>query len=478
MGVLRTSSDRLKPVLHMPRAIFVGGTASHAGKSWMCTAICRYLRKRGVCVAPFKAQNMSNNSYPCASGGEIGRAQVVQAEACGLEPETDMNPILLKPTSNAGSQVVVDGKVWKNLGAAGYYDHHAFLRQRALEAYERLAARFDYIVIEGAGSVAEVNLKQRDLVNLAMARAAGAPALLVADIDRGGVFASILGTLCLLDPEERAQVRSFAVNRFRGDPRLFEDGVRFLEERSSLPCLGVFPMAEEIAIQPEDGVSLDDTSSDPEARIAVVRLPRISNFTDFRHLRLTWISSPVAREFDWIILPGTKNTMGDLDWLRARGLDAWIQDQHRRGARVLGVCGGYQMLGESIDDPYAVESARPSSSAGLGLLPVRSRLEREKVTRVVQARAHGIDFGAYEIHMGQTVSAAPPFATLEDGSNDGAVCGDILGTYLHGALEHRPLARELFGEEALLPPAGEPYDQLASWFAESANVRLFEELYL
>jgi adenosylcobyric acid synthase len=389
-----------------------------------------------------------------------------------------MNPILLKPTSNVGSQVVVDGKVWKNLHGSDYYANHDYLRGRALEAFARLSARFDYIVIEGAGSVAEVNLKDRDLVNLPMARAANAPALLVADIDRGGVFASITGTFCLLAEEERSLIRSFAINRFRGDRRLFTDGVRFLEQRTRVPCLGVFPTADDIAIQSEDGVCLDDTEDDLQARIAAIRFPHISNFTDFRHLRVSWITAPVAREFDWIVLPGTKNTIGDLAWLRARGLDAWIHGRHRRGARVLGVCGGYQMLGETLEDSHGVESSAPSTARGLGLLPAHTRLEQEKVTRVVRARFNGIEFGAYEIHMGRTETTAPPFATLEDGSHDGAIRGGVLGTYLHGALEHRPLACALFGGEALLPPLEEPYHRLAEWFRANADVRLFEELYL
>jgi adenosylcobyric acid synthase len=259
---------------------------------------------------------------------------------------------------------------------------------------------------------------------------------------------------------------------------LFTDGVRFLEERTGVRCLGVFPMAENIAIEAEDGVSLEDAAHDPAAPIAVIRLPRISNFTDFRHLRINWVASPIAREFDWIVLPGTKNTLGDLDWLRSRGLDRWIHDQHRRGARLLGVCGGYQMLGEMIEDPHAVESPSPCSAPGLGLLPARTTLETEKVTRAVRARFASIPFGAYEIHMGRTETTAPPFATLEDGSVDGAVLNGVLGTYLHGALEHRPLARALFGDHALLPESAEPYAQLAAWFAAAADIRLFEDLYL
>jgi adenosylcobyric acid synthase len=464
------------------KAIFIGGTASHAGKSWTATAICRHLRRRGVRVAPFKAQNMSNNSFPCATGGEIGRAQAVQAEACGLEPETDMNPVLLKPTSHMGSQIVVDGKVWRNLPARDYYEHHQFLRKRALAAYERLAARFEYIVIEGAGSITEMNLRERDIVNMPLAREVNARALLVADIDRGGVFASITGTMCLLPDEERALIRSFAINRFRGDISLFNDGVRFLEERTGIPCLGVFPMLEGARIQDEDSVSLDSAGDDPGARIAILRFPHVSNFTDFRLLRAAWIHAPLARDFDWIILPGTKNTLADLAWLRARGFEPWIHDQIGRGARVLGVCGGYQMLGRLVEDPYAVESENPTSAPGLGLLPVSTILEKEKVTRLVRARTPGgIALAAYEIHMGRTVNhavASRPFATLEDNSSDGIVGGSALGTYLHGALEHPAVAREIFGDAVEVGAEGDPHDALADWFAAHANQKLFEEMYL
>ena len=460
------------------KAIFVGGTASHAGKSWMATAICRYLHNRGLRVAPFKAQNMSNNSFPCADGGEIGRAQVAQAEACGLEPEPDMNPVLLKPTSNMGSQVIVNGKLWKNLSSADYFGQTDFLRKTALDAYERLAGRFEYVVIEGAGSIAELNLKSRDYVNLSMARAAGAGALLVSDIDRGGVFASIIGTLALLDPEERSLVRAFAVNRFRGDRALFEDGVRILEEKSGCPSLGVFPMLEGATLQQEDSVSLDDAVSDPGASIAIVRLPRISNFTDFRLLRAEWISRPIERDFAWIILPGTKNTIGDLAWLRQNGLDTWIRRQHERGAKVLGVCGGYQMLGRTIEDSGGLESGAPSVAEGLGLLPVRTVLEAAKVVRTVRARVGGLEAGGYEIHLGRTEvdGVLPAFAELPEGRRDGVVHGRVMGTYLHGVFEHEAVARMLFGE--CRESAQGSYDELAVWFEHNANVKLFEELYL
>jgi adenosylcobyric acid synthase len=464
------------------RSIFVGGTASHAGKSWMATAICRYLKRRGLRVAPFKAQNMSNNSFPCASGGEIGRAQAVQAEACGLEPEPDMNPVLLKPTSNMGAQIVVDGKVWRNLSARDYYEHTPFLRERSLAAYQRLASRFDYVVIEGAGSVTEMNLRKRDIVNLSLAREVNARAILVADIDRGGVFASITGTMCLLPDDERSLIRSFAINRFRGDISLFSDGVSFIEQRTGTPCLGVFPMLDGVRIQEEDSVSLDEAAADDGARIAILRFPHVSNFTDFRLLRAAWIHAPVARDFDWIILPGTKNTLADLAWLRARGFEPWIHDQLARGARVLGVCGGYQMLGRLIEDPHAVESETPASSPGLGLLPVSTRLEQEKVTLLARGRTPGgVEFAAYEIHRGRTIihdGAARAFARMEGGSSDGIIAGNVYGTYLHGACENAGVAGELFGPHAVTAADAGPYDALADWFAAHANRKLFEEAYL
>ena len=465
------------------RPILVGGTASHVGKSWMAAAICRHVRRRGFRVAPFKAQNMSNNSYPCREGGEIGRAQVVQAEACGLAPAPDMNPILLKPNADSNCQVVVNGKAWRNLDARAYYDHFDFLLGQALEAYQRLACKYEYIVIEGAGSIAELNLRSRDLVNLGLATRIGAPVLLVADIDRGGVFASIVGTLALLEPAEAALVRSFAVNRFRGDPSLFEDGVRILEEKAARRCLGVFPFARDVRIDEEDGVYLEEAvrAARRPSAIAIIRFPRISNLTDFRLLPdARWIEAPVEDRFEWVILPGTKSTIADLDWLRAQGLDEWLVRQKAAGARILGICGGYQMLGERVEDPDAVESAAGARD-GLGLLPVRTVLRRVKTTEVVEAvTPQGRRFRAYEIHMGETLRPAgcAPFALVASG-DEGIRSGGSVGTYLHGALEDRGVLEELLGRPvAAAPPKEEMYERLGDWFERHADLGLFEELYL
>jgi adenosylcobyric acid synthase len=458
------------------KPIFVGGTSSHAGKSWMTTAICRHLRRRGVRVAPFKAQNMSNNSYPCAAGGEIGRAQVAQAEACEIEPSPDMNPILLKPNSDTGSQVVLNGRVWRNMKASEYYEHSEFLRRQALAAYERLAREYEYIVIEGAGSVAEVNLKQTDFVNLPLARAVGAPALLVADIDRGGVFAAVAGSISLLDAEEAALIRSFAINRFRGDRSLFAGGVAFLEARIGRPCLGVFPFAPDIEIDAEDGVSLESAAG--RGDVAVLRFPHISNFTDFRLLPdARWINAPVDQPFRCVILPGTKNSIGDLGWMRARGLDEWLNRQRRAGATIIGVCGGYQMLGLSIEDPHGVES-QAGRVEGLGYLPVRTVLTKHKTARRVRAAtAGGTVFDAYEIHMGVTqrpAGAVPAF--LPD---EGIRAGGVVGTYLHGALESAAVLADVLGRPVTAARTKSAcYDALADWFERNANLELFAELYL
>jgi adenosylcobyric acid synthase len=466
----------------MAKFLFIGGTASHSGKSWMTAAVCRHLKRRGLRVAPFKAQNMSLNSFPCVEGGEIGRAQAAQAEACGLPPSRDMNPILLKPNCDRSSQVVLNGKAWRNLAARDYYRHFEFLLGEVMAALKRLSAEYEFVVIEGAGSVSEINFRTVDLVNLGLARRVHAPALLVADIDRGGVFANICGTFDLLEDGERDLVRAFAINRFRGDRSLFSGGVAFLENKTRRRCLGVFPHAADIHLDEEDGVGFEAA---PCARgasgVALLKFPLASNLTDFNLLPgATLVDRPLSARFGVVILPGSKNTLADLGWLRARGLDRWIHAQLAAGARILGICGGYQMLGEWIEDPHAVESAR-GCAEGLGLLPVRTVLGTEKTTRVVEARTpSGAPFSAYEIHMGRTERppSGAPFAFVGD-QPEGMRQDGVMGTYLHGALESPLVLRELLDLPA--PAARDKqagYDRLADWFEANADLRLFEELYL
>ena len=456
------------------KAILIGGTSSNAGKSLMATAICAWLRERGVSVAPFKAQNMSNHSYPCRDGGEIGRAQVAQAEACGLEPEAAMNPILLKPNGNGTSQVVVNGRVWQTLSARAYYAHVDVLAAQVMAAYTDLARRFDVIVIEGAGSVSELNLRPFDLVNLGLATRIAAPWVLVADIERGGVFASVVGSVSLLTADERALFRGFMINKFRGDRSLFDEGVHMLEQRTASPCLGVFPYADDIDVDAEDSLALADRPRDaapPGASVAIVRFPRLSNGTDFRLITWAdWITAPpAARAYDFVVLPGSKNIIADLQWMRERGLDRWVSGQHRCGATVVGICGGYQMLGHAIHDPHGMESDT-RRIRGLGLLAAETVLVREKTTRLVSATTrHGTSFHAYEIHLGRTAVDEPvkPFARLADGTREGVWERRVIGTYLHGALESASVCSEIFGV-AVSPRSGADvrYRRLAHWFGQ------------
>lgn len=464
------------------RALFVGGTSSNAGKSWMATAICAWLRRRGVSVAPFKAQNMSNNSYPCKAGGEIGRAQVAQAEACGLEPEPAMNPILLKPTGNGRSQVVVNGRVWRTLAAREYYAAANELRPVVTAAYADLARRFDVVVVEGAGSVSELNLREHDLVNLGLVTTLGIPWIVVADIERGGVFGSLVGTMQLLTPDERALFRGFAVNKFRGDVSLFDEGVRILEEKTLAPCLGVFPFVRDVHVDAEDSLALDvrrRTTAPAGVRIAIVRLPHLSNATDFRLLTWAdWVDAPPASRYDFVIVPGTKNTIDDLTWLQRTGLAEWIKAQHTAGASVIGICGGFQMLGHQVADPDSVESST-ASTEGLSLLPVKTVITRDKRTEVVQATTpSGTSFGAYAIHAGRTSPIesgdVERFATLGDGSTDGVRRNRVIGTYLHGAFENAALCKEVFGAAPSEDSKQASYARLADWF--DAHVRHVDQL--
>jgi adenosylcobyric acid synthase len=457
--------------------IFIGGTSSNAGKSWMATAICAWLRSRGVAVAPFKAQTMSNNSYPCRDGGEIGRAQVAQAEACGLEPESAMNPILLKPNGDGTTQVIVRGQMWRTLSARAYHETVGELRGYVRTAYDDLARRFDVIVIEGAGSVSELNLRHADLVNLPLVTDLHAPWLLVADIERGGVFASIIGTLALLTPEERALFRGFAINKFRGDMSLFDEGVRLLEERTGAPCLGVFPHAPDIQLDAEDSLALVGTprcGSPPGCRIAIVRLPCLSNATDFRLLDWAeWITVPPVGDIDFVVLPGSKSTIADLLWLRETGLADWIRAQHRRGATVIGICAGFQMLSRTVSDPRGVESGL-SSAEGLALLPADTVLGPAKTTTVSRATtSHGVTFSGYEIHLGVTTvdPGVTPFARVQDGRVDGACMRGVIGTYFHGAFEDPAVCAEVFGVTVTAPSKQAHYRRLADWFEQHVRHR-------
>jgi len=474
----------------------VQGTASHVGKSVLVAGLCRLFKQEGLRVAPFKAQNMALNSFATVDGGEIGRAQAAQAEAAGTAPTIDMNPILLKPEGKARSQVVVAGKVHGVMDAAAYHASRHELWPIVEGSLRRLLDQYDVVVVEGAGSPVEVNLKDSDLVNMRVARAVSAPVLLVADIDRGGVFASLVGTMELLDPEERDLVAGFIVNKFRGDLDLFRPGIAFLEQRLDRPVLGVVPWLEEIGIAEEDSQGLPPslTSAVQDGSlldVVVIRLPHIANFDDFDPLarrpgiRLRYVDRcELLGQPDLLIIPGTKMTRADLAALRERGLDAAIVAHARRGSAVLGICGGYQMLGSRIDDPEGVEGS-PGSSAGLGLLDAVTEYASEKATVQVRGqvrtpigllrRVAGAPLEAYEIHMGRTAtrSRAPFDVQAADGSwvADGALSPDgrVLGTYLHGLLANHVMCEGFLAELAAskgitLPPREapiDPYDRLA-----------------
>ena len=378
-------------------------------------------------------------------------------------------------------QVVVNGHVWKNLTAREYHQHHAELFKIVMEAYEDLASRFDVVVIEGAGSVTELNLREYDLVNLELMKQLSAAWLLVGDIERGGIFASITGTVNLLTAEERSLLRAFAVNKFRGDRSLFGDGRVILEERTGCPCLGVFPYAEDIHLDHEDSLGIRSMAANRvnNTRCAIVQFPRISNTTDFRLLgNATWITRPLNHTFDFIFLPGTKNTIGDLAWLRSQQLDSWLVEQHTRGATLIGICGGFQMLGETISDPLAMESAHKEAQ-GLGFLPIKTILTPQKVTLVREARTlRGCRFSAYEIHLGKTVWEAPdfpPFAFLEDGSSEGVRANRVIGTYLHGVFEHAEVLADI-GIEVDGEVWDQNFEKLADWFDPFGQ--RFRELFL
>ena len=438
------------------RRIMVQGTMSGAGKSLLCAALCRIFAQDGYRVAPFKSQNMALNSFVTRDGLEMGRAQVVQAQAAGVEPDVRMNPILLKPSSDTGSQVIVGGEVRGQMSAAAYFKMKRQLIPEILAAFDSLSEEADIVVIEGAGSPAEINLKADDIVNMGLAKLVDAPVLLAGDIDRGGVFAQLYGTVALLEPEERARIAGLVINKFRGDVDILRPGLAMLEEKTGLPVLGVVPYLH-VEIEDEDSLSerLNARDAVKPLDVAVIRLPHISNFTDFipleQHELLGVRYVQRARELgapDLVILPGTKNTMEDLLWLRQSGLEAAVRKLAQAQTPVLGVCGGYQMLGQTLDDPAGTESGKPMSLAGLGLLPTRTTFDAQKRRTQVRAVALGAPFAGarmtgYEIHNGRTTVNGEPFCRLADGTPEGCVCKNVFGTYLHGLFDSGELTQAL-----------------------------------
>ncbi|UBM26471.1 cobyric acid synthase [Pseudomonas sp. p1(2021b)] len=428
--------------------LMVQGTTSDAGKSTLVTALCRWLLRQGIGVVPFKPQNMALNSAVTADGGEIGRAQAVQAQACRLAPHTDMNPVLLKPNSDTGAQVIVHGRAVTCMNAVAYHDYKAIAMQAVLASHQRLSAAYPVVMVEGAGSPAEINLRAGDIANMGFAEAVDCPVILVADINRGGVFAHLVGTLELLSPSEQARVKGFVINRFRGDIALLQPGLDWLEQRTGKPVLGVLPYITDLHLEAEDAIDVrQSTQQGRLLKVIVPVLPRISNHTDFDPLRL---HPQVDLQFigpgqpippaDLIILPGSKSVRGDLAQLRERGWDAAIARHLRYGGKLIGICGGLQMLGQQVHDPLGLEGAA-GSSPGLGLLDYVTVLEAEKQLRNVCGTL-GLEratVSGYEIHAGVTRGPALecPAVQLSDGRCDGAISADgqILATYLHGLFE-------------------------------------------
>lgn len=463
----------------MAKAIMVVGTMSNSGKSLLTAGLCRVFNQDGYKVAPFKSQNMALNSFITKEGAEMGRAQVVQAEAANIEPSVLMNPVLLKPTSDSGSQVIVNGEAIGTMKAAEYYAMKHTLRPKIQEAFDTLARQYDIICIEGAGSPAEINIKKDDFVNMGMAKMAKAPVLLVADIDRGGVFASIYGTLMLLDEDERAMVKGVVINKFRGDVEILRPGLKMIEEKTGVPVIGVLPMLN-VDIEDEDSLSerISGRSEVNLIDIAVVRIPRMSNYTDFNvfelisGVSLRYVKS--VRELgnpDMIIIPGTKNTIGDLKWLRQSGMESAILKQASNGTVIFGVCGGYQMLGKNISDPYGVEEG--GDTPGLGLLNVETSFIEHKRTIQMEGRfgevkgifsaLSGMPLHGYEIHSGVTTFDEKEAMTcirpiheaggeMAEGSQNITYKMSVYGTYVHGVFDGDGIAAKIV--EALLAKKG------------------------
>ncbi len=490
-----SGSVRLRPVMF-------AGTGSDVGKSVIAAAFCRILKQDGWNPAPFKAQNMALNSYVTPDGLEIGRAQAVQAEAAGIECHTDMNPVLLKPSSDQTSQVVLNGRPAGNRSAREYFsqDGRDGLWTSACAAYDRLSSRYNPIVMEGAGSISELNLRDRDIVNMPMAAYAGAAVILVADIDRGGVFASVYGSVMLQEERFKKLIKGIIINKFRGDISLFDDGRRMLEQICGVPVLGVIPYLRDVHIEEEDSVSLEAkrrSGGSLRVNVAVVMLRRMSNFTDFDVLEhdprvnLYYTCNPAElSRADVIILPGTKSTIADLAEIRANGAARAIQEAAHRGVPVLGICGGYQMLGQEVRDPDHVEGTQ-ERMPGLGLLPVRTVMSGEKVTRRRRFTLTGDGSNTvcegYEIHMGHTEptgQCVEHLAVLDDGTEEGCVRGNVAGTYLHGILDNpsavdrllRPFAGASAGTFDYRAFRQQQYDLLAGHVRSCVDMDLFYQI--
>ena len=440
----------------MAKNIMIQGTMSNAGKSLLAAGLCRIFRQDGYRVAPFKSQNMALNSFITKTGAEMGRAQVVQAEAAGIEPDVRMNPILLKPTTDVGSQVIVNGQVQGNMRAMEYYRRKREFIPAVMEAYNSLAQEYDIIVIEGAGSPAEINLKATDIVNMGLAELVDAPVLLVGDIDRGGVFAQLYGTIALLEPQEQQRIKGTIVNKFRGDRAILQPGIDILEKICGVPVAGVIPYTH-VDIDDEDSLSTRLHTGDgrKDIDIAVVKLPRISNFTDvsplerFESVSVRYIERPdQLHQPDMILLPGTKSTIADLLWLRQSGLEAAICQQAARGCIVFGICGGYQMLGASVRDPLGVEAAGVTEIKGMGLLPMDTVFQGEKVQQQtsgvfgeIPGALHslsGMKYTGYEIHMGRSQQQLAPLVNQ----------GNVYGSYIHGIFDGAGIAQAVIGDLA------------------------------
>ena len=457
----------------MAMNIMIQGTMSNAGKSLLAAGLCRVLKQDGYRVAPFKSQNMALNSFITKDGGEMGRAQVVQAEAAGIEPDTRMNPILLKPTTDVGSQVIINGQVRGNMQAMEYFHRKRDYIPAVLEAYNSLNSEYDVIVIEGAGSPAEINLKQDDIVNMGLAKLVDAPVLLVGDIDRGGVFAQLYGTVALLEEDERRRIKGVVVNKFRGDRAILEPGLKTLEQLCGIPVAGVIPYAH-IDIDDEDSLTerFDRSKERKLLDIAVIRVPRISNFTDFSpfehygNVSLRYVDQVSdLHQPDMILLPGTKSTIADLRWLRQSGLEAAILKAADAGTLVFGICGGYQMLGRHISDPEQVEAAGVTEIDGMGLLPLETVFQGEKVQTQTNgvfsgvagllSELNGKRYAGYEIHMGRSEEAHGALISV----------GNVYGSYVHGIFDEQEVADTIL--KALCTKKGVSFESLGSFDARA-----------